>query len=76
MNPADKVRLKQLYLEETGEDIPETDLTDFILYVAAAMGREDYEGLIKDEEPDVPAITDYIAWLENRIIDLENGRLI
>ncbi len=72
MNVADKVTLKQMYLNDTGQEIPDTDIEYFLHDVADYMGGEQYrefcnEGLI--DEPDAYAIRYYVEWLEQKVLE-------
>jgi len=70
MHPADKAKLKQLYVEETGESVPETDIEYFLHDLARGLGRREYWKLIESLysiEPDAIAINNYIEWLEEKV---------
>ena len=75
MQPVRKIEIKRMYLEETGNHPPETDVQGYIEAVRRYFARHDIELRYKDmilyyeDEPDFLAIQDYIEWLEQKLIE-------
>ena len=74
MNVADRVTLKQMYLQDTGQHKPEIDEIEWYLQdVIEFIGLEKYQKAKEEtfffDEPDCKSINHYIEWLEEKILE-------